>query len=103
MNEVIWDGFDEQVDEDHQRLDQPGIMATLRRTFPTYTEIMEARGYPGAKMIVLTFPPVVLAADSTMPGVIRELPLGWRDMASAETFRARFDRTLDGYRAEGWK
>lgn len=103
MGEIVWDGFDEQVDEDHERLDQPSVTVTLTRTFQVYTEEMTARGYPGARMIVLSFPPVTWPDGAESPGVIRELPVGWRDMAGEDTFLARFHQVLDSYRGQGWE
>lgn len=103
MSEIVWDEFDEQVDEDHERLDQPSVTVTLTRAFPTYTEEMTARGYPGAKLIVLSFPPVSVLNGVAAPGVIRELPVGWQDMASDDTFLGRFHQVLNSYREQGWE
>jgi hypothetical protein len=37
-----------------------------------------------------------------MLGVVRDIPVGWRDLASAETFRTRFESVVGSYLAEGW-
>lgn len=101
--EIIWDQVGHELDEDHDRLDQPAETVLMQRTFPTYREIMWIRGYPGAKTIVITIPDIRLSADTTMPGVIRDIPVGWRDLASPETFRARFEAVVASYVAEEWQ
>jgi hypothetical protein len=88
---------------EHLTQDVPTETTLLHRTFPTYREIMWIRGYPRAKAIVITVPAIRLAADTTMPGVIRNIPVGWRDLASAETFRARFDAVVTSYVAQEWQ
>jgi hypothetical protein len=73
---------------------------TFTRTFPTYTETMLIQGFPAAKLITVTHPPVPSAG---LAGCVRDLPVGWRDMASAETFRARFDQVVGSFATQGWR
>lgn len=91
-----------EIDADHERVDTPAETALLHRTFPTYTEVLWASGYPRMKTIVITCPVVRLNETTTMPGVVRQIPVGWRDMASAEAFREKFQRTLAYYIEQGW-
>lgn len=102
-----WEGAEELAGElmemEHLTQDVPAVTALLHRAFPTYREVMWIRGYPNAKTIVITVPAIQLAADTTMPGVIRNVPVGWRDLASAETFRARFEAVVASYVAQEWQ
>lgn len=76
----------------------PAHVALFVRTFPTYTETMLIQGFPAAKLITVSHPAV---AD--IPGCVRELPVGWRDMATAETFRARFEQVVGVHADFGWR
>lgn len=74
-----------------------------RHLFPSYTEHLWVQGYPAVRMIVLTFPRVVMGNGQTLPGCVRELPVGWRDMSSAETFSSKLHAYVEQYEREGWK
>lgn len=95
MNEIVWDAFDEEIER------EPALTATLYRTWPTHTETMWAHGYPHIRLIVLTFPAVRLGGTE-LSGVVRELPVGWRDMATPETFRTRFEKYVQDYVEMDW-
>jgi hypothetical protein len=95
------DGAGDAAADDHRRHDQPAHVALLHRSFPTYTEAMWIRGFVGGRVITVTVPPVRLASHE-MPGVIQPIRMGRRDMASAEKFRSRFERTVDLYVEQGW-
>ena len=99
--DIVWGEFADSVDADHERLDTPAVVALMHRQLADYTEVMWARGYPGAKMITITVLPV-LHGEHDIPGVVQVLPVGWRDLASAETFKARFYRALASYESRGW-
>lgn len=100
MADALW-----EMDEDHRTQDVPTHTALFTRTYPTYTETMWVHAYANARVIVVTYPGILMRDEpgKTMPGVIRELPVGWRDMASAETFRKRFEHTVDSLTREGWQ
>jgi hypothetical protein len=92
--EEMFGAFDnDAVETEHRIQDTPAF----NRTFPTYTESMWIHGYPGIRSIVITHP-----ATGGMPGCVRTVPVGWRDMATAETFRSRFEATVALYASEGW-
>lgn len=76
----------------------PAHVATFVRTFPTYVETMLIQGFPAVRLIIVSHPAV-----AGLPGCVRELPVGWRDMASEETFRARFDQVVGSFATEGWR
>jgi hypothetical protein len=88
---AIWAEFA----QDHKSQDVPTLTALFTRTFPTYTETMWVHGYVGARVIVVSHPGIAMPGDHRpMPGLIRSIPVGWRDMASAEAFRAKFELTV---------
>lgn len=89
--------------EDEHRV-MPSESVMLTRTHATYTEYLTVSGYPGLRMIVVTIPEV-MAPDmgSALPGVIRELPVGWRDMATEDTFRERLTGIVATYEGCGWR
>lgn len=76
----------------------PALTVLFHRTFPTYTETMWVHGYPAIRSITITH-----LAVGDLPGCVRTIPVGWRDMASADTFRARFEQIVQLYAGEGWK
>jgi hypothetical protein len=89
--------------EDEHRV-MPSESVLLTRTHATYTECLTVSGYPGLRMIIVTMPEVS-ASDmtGTMPGVIRELPVSWRDMATEDTFRERLMSVVGTYESCGWR
>lgn len=102
-----WDGDEliaaELMSEEHRTQDVPTHTALFTRTFPTYTETMWVHAYVNARVIVVTYPGLTIRGDNRpMPGVIREIPVGWRDMASAETFRSKFERVVESLARGGW-
>lgn len=97
-----WDGSEavaaQLMMEEHRTQHAPAHTAVFIRTFPAYTETMVIRGFPNAKLIVVSHPAV-----AGLPGCVRELPVGWRDMASAETFRAKFESVVGTFSGNGWR
>jgi hypothetical protein len=96
MADLIW-----EIEHDHQVRDTPTHTALFTRTYPTYTETMWVHAYANAKLVVISYPASQMSRR-VAPGVIRTIPVGWRDMASAETFRARFERTIESLASGGW-
>lgn len=99
--------FGDMLDDEHASKDTPAEVALLHRGFPTYTESMWIVGYPAVRMITISCPEVrvpssAMAVEYIFPGVVRELPVGWRDMHSAETFRAKFAQVVASYEGMGW-
>jgi hypothetical protein len=45
---------------------------------------------------------IVAARNKSGAGAIREIPVGWRDMESARTFRLYFEACVKSYRMMGW-
>lgn len=104
-----WDGDEliaaELMSEEHRTQDIPAHTALFTRTYPAYTETMWVHAYPGARVIVVSYPSVAMrdvGRVTAMPGVIRTIPVGWRDMASAETFRSKFERVVESLARGGW-
>lgn len=106
----LWDDLTENPDDpwalaeagwrmgiEHREQNAPAETVLLHRAHETYTESMWVQGYPALRMIVITHPRV-----GNLPGIVRTLPVGWRDMASAEAFRARFFATVEQYSGFGW-
>jgi hypothetical protein len=87
--DAVW-----ELDDDHRTQDVPTHTALFTRTFPTYTETMWVHAYANARVIVVSYPGVAIPGDRPMPSLIRTIPVGWRDMASAQTFRAKFELTV---------
>lgn len=84
--------------EEHRVEDVPALTALFHRSFPTYTEVMWIHGYPSIRSIVVAHP-----AAGGQAGCIRTIPVGWRDMLSAETFRAKFERVVAQVATHGWE
>lgn len=76
----------------------PAFTVLMHRTFPTYTESVWINAYPRIRSIVITHPCV-----AGLPGLVKELPVGWRDMASPDALRSRFDKTVRSYTDMGWQ
>jgi hypothetical protein len=95
--------WDERDEADLMELEIPAATVLMHRTFPTYTESMWINGYPKIRTIVVTCPAVHINPSVSLPGVVRELPVGWRDMATAETFLTRFYGVVGSYEDQGWK
>lgn len=89
---------DVEIEEDHFHLDHPVFTALLERD----AERLIINGYPNVRLIVCTFPAVPLADKAEMIGVVREVPVGYRDMASTEHFAARCRREVAVYANAGW-
>jgi hypothetical protein len=100
--------FGDMLDREHEAKDRPAEVVLLHRSFPTYTESMWITGYPAIRAIVVSCPEVRVPASAAVPvehvfpGAVRELPVGWRDMRSAETFRAKFAQVVESYEGMGW-
>lgn len=102
MDEDFFSTWDEVEDEvavnelvkDHRKLDVPALVALFTRGFPTYTERMWVHGYINAGCIVVSYLSVQTSEGRRIPGLIRSIPVGWRDLASAEAFRSRFELTV---------
>lgn len=91
--------FGEEVEQGRAREEQAALRVKLVRQFPTYRETMWISGYPQVRMISIACPAI---DGDRIPGVVRSIPVGWRDMANAETFRARFEKTVSDYIGAGW-
>lgn len=87
----------EDIEAEHRIRDTPAHTVLFNRTFPTYTESMWIQGYPSIRCIVVTHPAV-----GSLPGLVCTVPVAARDMATAETFRAKFERIVDLYAGYGW-
>jgi hypothetical protein len=79
----------------------PTEVALLHRT-SNPREIVWVHGYPASKVIIFTFPRVQLDPGAEMVGCVREVPVGWRDLASPAAFRAAFERHITGMAVIGW-
>jgi hypothetical protein len=90
------------LDEEHRRQDAPAYAVLLRRKYATYEEFTWIRVFPAAKTIIVTQPEVTMRPGHTMPGAVRNLPLGWRDLASANALRSRFEQVVSSYVTHGW-
>lgn len=88
---------------EHRQQDQPTHTVLMHRTFPTYTEAMWINAYGAVRLIVVTCLPALTVDGRTLRGVVREIPVGYRDMATAEAFRARFEKVVDCYLGMGWQ
>lgn len=100
MDDALW-----ELDEDHRTQDIPAHTALFTRTYPAYTETMWVHAYPGARVIVVSYPSVAMrdvGRVTAMPGVIRTIPVSWRDMASAGTFRSKFECVVESLTRGGW-
>jgi hypothetical protein len=85
----------------------PAFTALLTRVIAgrsgEYTETMWVHGYPSAKMVTVTHMPIVIHGQQVAPGVVTSIPVGWRVMATAETFRTRCESILGTHaRVGGW-
>lgn len=92
------------LDTEHEIVDTPALTALMHRTSGGFglTEVMWVHGYPRIRSIIVTVMPLHSAEGWEMPGVVRELPVGFRDMASAEAFAAAFDKVIESYQAYDW-
>jgi hypothetical protein len=92
---------------DHLRLDDPGPAVLMHRQgefgHVTRTESLWVNGYPAARLITVTVLPIPLPDGGEVRGVVKEIPVGWRDMGSPDAFRERLDAIVRTYRAEGWQ
>lgn len=66
------------------------------------TDVLWIHGYPAVRWIVVTVMPARVNEHTTVSGVVREIPVGFRDMASPETFRAAVMRIVASYAEQGW-
>jgi hypothetical protein len=92
-----------EIDSDHRIGDTPSDTALLHRKAGGYREVMWINGYPAVRYIIVTTPEVVIAPGVTMPGVVREIPIGYRDVATRDAFKARFEKVVGSYLAMGWE
>lgn len=88
--------------KDHRVRNVPTLTVLFTRGFPTYTETMWVHGYASAKTIVVSYVSVQTTDGKRIPGLIRSIPIGWRDLASADTFRACFEREVESLARDGW-
>lgn len=104
--EVSAEDVEWEVADDHRCMDVPAFTALMHRDMQTYVEAAWIRGYPNIRRIIVTVLPTTIAsgphAGAEMPGVIADVPVGWRDMASSETFRTRCEQEVSRRIAEGW-
>lgn len=92
-----------EIEFDHALDDTPVATAQLYRYSIGYAERMTISGYPKVRTIFVTCPRAWSEADHVyMPGVVREIPVGWRDLASEATFLARFEKIVESYESHGW-
>jgi hypothetical protein len=102
MNEIVWDAIPGEIDQDHERLDVPAVTLLFHRTgHMSYTEVTWMHGYPGTGMITITTMPLTHEGRD-IAGVVVTQPVGWRDMADAEAFRAKVYRFATAYENQGW-
>lgn len=98
LGEDIWQEF--------KLMALPSFTALLTRridgTTGGYTEGMWVHGYPSIRSIVITHPRVRLACGTEYPGVVRTIPLGWKAMRGADTFRAACEDVAAAYESNGW-
>lgn len=90
---------------EHAAQNEPAVTVLLHRTgiYERGTEVMWIIGYPAIREIVVTCPEVIIGPGATVPGVVRTIPVGWRDMASAESFRTKAMSVVASYQAQGWE
>lgn len=101
--DVLVPGFDVVIEIDHQLDDTPAVTIQLCRHTAGYGERMTISGYPRISAVFVTCPAAWSVINQAhMPGVVRELPVGWRDMADDETFRACVERAAESYELHGW-
>lgn len=91
------------LDTEHEIVDAPACSAKMRRTCFGGVEELWVNGYPRAQLIVVTVLPAALRDGGEMVGVVRDIPVGWRQLASPEAFRAMFDSVVRSYEHEAWK
>lgn len=84
----------------------PGFTALLTRriggTTGGYTEGMWVHGYPSIRSIVITHPRVRLVCGTEFPGVVRTIPVGWKAMRDAASFRTVCEAATSAYEGNGW-
>lgn len=93
------------LDVQHEEKDTPVGSVRLTRKADLYTETMWVQGYPQVRLIVVTIPSiryVFKAMPVEMAGVVREIPIGWRDMASSEVFGRALEAVVLSYVKDGW-
>lgn len=94
------------LDVEHEVVDSPAYSVLLHRHLTlgehTYIETAWVQGYPRIRAIVVTIPRIELRTGGEMPGVVREIPVGFRDMASPEKFATNFATIVDSYQINGW-
>lgn len=107
--EIIWDGSGDEfpdlapvITADHEKYDRPLACERLRRVTNGFAERMWISGYPAQSLIVVTCPAVRDHRGYEMPGAVRTLPVGYRDLASEAAFLHRFERVVDSYEDHGW-
>jgi hypothetical protein len=92
---------------DHLRQDEPGPAVLMHRQGKfgdvTRTESLWINGYPAARLITVTALPIPLPDGGEVRGVVKEIPVGWRDLDSPDAFRERLDAIARAYLAEGWQ
>lgn len=88
---------------EHAAQDEPAETVLMHRRHQHYTEVLWIRAYRGARMIVLTFPPLDTATGigAHLPGCIREVPLGV--IASAQVLTAYVQREVRQHLQAGWE
>ena len=87
---------------EHSVQDLPLHRANLHRRVVSYTETMYVSAFPAARVVIVAALPVRMREGHEMPGAIRRLPLGWRDLRDAETVRSRFEQIVGNYLDMGW-
>lgn len=100
----LYEDAADMMEREHLKRDVPSESVLLKRHLSSgYHEHLWIQGYPNLRMIVHTWPRVVMGSGQTLPGCVRELPVGWRDMATAETFSAKLHGYVAQYEREGWR
>lgn len=94
---MLDDEFYELTEVDTEAVILPAFTALLIRK-GMVVETLWVHGYPGVRQVLVTMP-----RTRELPGLVRELPVGWRDMRDAEAFRAFCERIVHSYLSLGWE
>jgi hypothetical protein len=97
-----WEGSEDiagqLMAEEHLTQDVPAQSAVLHRGGPDgFRDTMQINGYPRVRNIFVTCPP-----GNGLPGFLGNMPVGWRDLSTPETFRRKFERAVASYEKQGW-